>query len=104
MRQCPCEGHARGHKWYGTAVPPAGPRATGPRVARRRVNKLEMKLMEFRLYIGAKFTGIRVIPDEKYASMWRIHAPTGEVSDMVNLTRAKDAALTWGRELTGRPS
>jgi hypothetical protein len=49
--------------------------------------------MEFRLYIGRKFAGIRVISDEKYPSMWRIHWADGEVSDMVNLTRAKDAAL-----------
>jgi hypothetical protein len=48
--------------------------------------------MEFRLHIGRKFTGIRVISDEKYPTMWRIHWADGEVSDMVNLTRAKDAA------------
>jgi hypothetical protein len=58
--------------------------------------------MEFRLYFGRKFTGIRVIPDEKYPAMWRIHSATGEVSDMVNLTRAKDAAITWAD--TGRSS
>jgi hypothetical protein len=27
--------------------------------------------------------------------MWRIHAPDGRVSDMVNLSRAKDAARSW---------
>ena len=29
--------------------------------------------------------------------MWRIHAPDGRVSDMVNLKRAKDAAVAWAR-------
>ena len=33
----------------------------------------------------------RVLPDEKYPTMWRIHWPDGEVSDMVNLSRACDA-------------
>lgn len=32
-----------------------------------------------------------VKPDERYSGMWRIHWPDGEVSDMVNLTRARDA-------------
>jgi len=55
--------------------------------------------MESRLYIGRKFTGIRIVSDEKWPSMWRIHWADGEVSDMVNLTRAKDAAMRWaGRE------
>jgi hypothetical protein len=49
--------------------------------------------MESRLYIGRKFTGIRVVSDEKWPLMWRIHWADGEVSDMVNLTRAKDAAV-----------
>ena len=31
-------------------------------------------------------------PDDRYPTMWRIHWPDGSVSDMVNLTRAKDAA------------
>src|SRR5262245_52127346 len=45
------------------------------------------------LYYGRRRTPLaRVVPDEKYPTMWRIHWPSGEVSDMVNLTRAKDAA------------
>jgi hypothetical protein len=32
-----------------------------------------------------------VKPDERYPTMWRIHWPDGEVSDMVNLSRACDA-------------
>ena len=64
--------------------------------------------MEFRLYFRRKFTGIRVISDEKYPRMWRISGVGGELSDMVNLTRAKDAAITWARaahpEAEGRAS
>jgi hypothetical protein len=27
--------------------------------------------------------------------MWRVCRPDGSLSDMVNLTRAKDAAISW---------
>jgi len=57
---------------------------------------------EWRLYCDNRFTGIVVRPDEKYPSMFRIHAPDRPPSDMVNLTRAKDAALSWARPLTGQ--
>jgi len=50
---------------------------------------------ELRLYLGTKSTGIVVAPDEKYPSMYRIHWPDRPPSDMVNLTRAKEAALRW---------
>jgi hypothetical protein len=33
-----------------------------------------------------------VKPDETWPTMWRIHWPDGRTSDMVNLSRAKDAA------------
>lgn len=34
-----------------------------------------------------------VVPDGKYPKMWRIQWPDGSLSDMVNLSRAKDAAM-----------
>ncbi len=48
-----------------------------------------------KLYVGNKFTGITVEPDKKYPGvMWRVRQ--GEyLSEMVNLARAKDAALSW---------
>ena len=49
-----------------------------------------------KLYIGNKSTGLEIRPDARYPTMWRIHKG-GEVSDMVNLTRAKDAAIAWVR-------
>jgi hypothetical protein len=36
----------------------------------------------------------RVVPDERHPGMWRVRSPDGRLSDMVNLTRAKDAAAT----------
>jgi hypothetical protein len=48
------------------------------------------------LYISGKFTGVSLEPDAKWPNMWRIRM--GErLSDMVNLTRARDAAVTWAR-------
>ena len=34
-----------------------------------------------------------VVPDERWPKMWRIHWPDGSISEMVNLSRAKDAAV-----------
>ena len=37
---------------------------------------------------------VRILRDPKYPTMWRIeHPETKEISNMVNLTRAKDIAL-----------
>jgi hypothetical protein len=33
-----------------------------------------------------------IVPDDTYPGMWRIKAPDGELSAMVNRTRARDAA------------
>jgi hypothetical protein len=38
---------------------------------------------------------VTVEPDSKYTGMYRIRFPDGSLSDMVNLTRAKDAALAF---------
>ena len=54
-------------------------------------------MSEYRLFAGRKYTGIAVKSDEKWPSMWRIHRADGTISDMVNLTRAKDAALSAAR-------
>ena len=52
-------------------------------------------MIEWKLYMGTKNTGIVLRPDEKYSSMWRVHWPDREPSDMVNLARAKDATMCW---------
>src|SRR5262249_51432178 len=36
---------------------------------------------------------VTIEPDSKYAGMFRIRFPDGGLSDMANLTRAKDAAI-----------
>jgi hypothetical protein len=45
----------------------------------------------WRLYEDRRCVGT-VVPDGKYPGMWRAKLPGG-LSDMVNLTRAKDAVL-----------
>jgi hypothetical protein len=37
---------------------------------------------------------LRILPDATWPKMWRVQHPDGRLSDMVNLTRAKDAAIT----------
>jgi hypothetical protein len=46
---------------------------------------------EWRLFHDRR-TVARVVPDSKYPGMWRVRLPGG-LSDMVNLSRARDAAL-----------
>jgi hypothetical protein len=50
----------------------------------------------------------KVVPDAAYPSMWQVRWPDGSLSDMVNLTRAKDAIAcfmeTEGRRQRGRQS
>ena len=49
-----------------------------------------------KLYIGKTFTGVSVEPDRQWPGMWRVHQGE-QISEMVNLTRAKDAAILWAR-------
>ena len=35
---------------------------------------------------------VDLVPDSKWAGMWRVKRPDGTVSDMVNHTRSRDAA------------
>jgi hypothetical protein len=47
----------------------------------------------YRLHYGKSRKALaEVIPDDEHAGMWRIRWPDDQLSDMVNLTRAKDAA------------
>jgi hypothetical protein len=46
---------------------------------------------------------LHVVPDETYPNMWRIKRQDGSLSDMTNLTWARDGALTVAlRILNGR--
>ena len=44
----------------------------------------------------------RVVPDEKYPGMWRVRSSDSRLSDMLNLTRAKDAAVTMALAVLNR--
>jgi hypothetical protein len=47
------------------------------------------------LYLGERLSGYEVVSDDKYPDvMWRVQRPDGSLSEMVNRTRAKDAALS----------
>jgi hypothetical protein len=41
--------------------------------------------------VGRRRAIVHVVPDGTYPAMWRIRHPDGRLSDMVNLSRAKDA-------------
>ena len=43
-------------------------------------------------YGNAQHPLARIVPDNCWPSMWRIVWPDGQMSDMLNLSRAKDAA------------
>ena len=41
--------------------------------------------------------GITIVRDPEWPNMWRVRLPSGQLSDMVNFTRAKDAARSLSR-------
>jgi hypothetical protein len=47
----------------------------------------------FTLHLGRSKALLCVVPDATYSGLWRI-VHRGRLSDMVNLSRAKDAAIT----------
>jgi hypothetical protein len=42
-----------------------------------------------------------IVPDERYPAMYRLRLPDGRLSDMVNLTRARDALAAISDEAAG---
>jgi len=44
--------------------------------------------------IFRRCTVANVVPDQKWPGMWRVQFPNGHITDMFNLSRAKDVALT----------
>ena len=57
-----------------------------------------------RLYLGSCATGNSITPDIKYPSMWRVRYPGGSLSDIVNLTRARDGARCLATAASGYPT
>jgi hypothetical protein len=49
-------------------------------------------------YGSARRPIAEVIPDSCWPGMWRIRTPDGSLSDMANLTRAKDAAFVMAQK------
>lgn len=47
-----------------------------------------------KLMHGNKNTGVKIIPDATWPKMYRVEYPPGTISDMTNLSRAKDAAVS----------
>ena len=45
-----------------------------------------------------------IVPDGRWPAMWRVCRPDGSLSDMVNLTRAKDAAVSIALRELNMPS
>jgi hypothetical protein len=49
----------------------------------------------FALHFGQQHKALlHVVPDAKYPDMWRVKHSDSTLSDMVNLSRAKDAAVS----------
>jgi hypothetical protein len=48
------------------------------------------------LYYGSRKI-LEVVPDDRWLKMWRVRRPDGTLTDMVNLSRAKDAGLSIAR-------
>jgi hypothetical protein len=69
--------------------PPASYRPTGASYRRTR-----FRWDGDRLMIGSGHLIATVEPDSEWPGLWRVRLPDGRLSDMVNRTRAKDAAET----------
>ena len=55
--------------------------------------KNKPQAIAFALHYGGAHSALAlVMPDDHWPGMWRVHWPDGALSDMVNLTRARDAA------------
>jgi hypothetical protein len=81
--------------------------ASGGDVHAAKLNSPEAKAspttnqVAYYLYYGNSRAPLaRVLPHARYVGMWRIAWPDGRVSDIVNLARAKDAAMAWGERNT----
>ena len=48
------------------------------------------------LFIGGRRAGVTVEPDATYPSAWRVRR-SNDLSDITNISRAKDAAIVWAR-------
>src|SRR5262245_27168361 len=91
------------HRSLVYGYPPLTSGVWGTGLRTRKTNRMftrlftqEYLMSQHRLGVGGRFTGITVEPDGQWPGMWRVHKGD-HISDMVNLTRAKDAAIAWAR-------
>jgi hypothetical protein len=70
------------------------PRARGPGYRFSNSTRRTTNMQHFELLIGRRKTGVTVRPDPLHSGVWRVH-DGDRVSDMVNIDRAKDAAIIW---------
>jgi hypothetical protein len=59
-----------------------------------------MNAVQLELMVGRRKAGVSVRPDSEWPGMWRVHQGD-RVSDMVNLARAKEAAIGWATPKAG---
>ena len=52
----------------------------------------------YTLHQGGRKAVVSVEPDVRWPAMYRVRKPDGTLTDMVNLTRAKDAAMSIAAE------
>jgi len=62
--------------------------------------QLEWRGDELHLRTGRKL--LSIVADAKYPQMWRVRYPDGTLTDMVNRTRAKDAACALALRILNR--
>jgi hypothetical protein len=51
------------------------------------------------LHLGRGGKLVSIVSDAKYPGIWRVQYPDGRLTDMVNRTRVKDAALSIARAI-----
>jgi hypothetical protein len=58
---------------------------------RKQINHTRFEWRGTKLFIGGRKAG-EIIADEDNAWMWRVRLPDGSLSDLLNMSRARDAA------------
>ena len=74
---------------------------TNPPKKAREINLLERRKSRSRVAkksMQMEFGGYVVVPDPEWPGMYRVRLPDGRLTDMVNLTRARDAAQVLAGE------
>jgi hypothetical protein len=68
----------------------------------RVFNQYDMKWDGLKLHSRAGRLLATVEPDPEWPLMYRVRPPGGQLTDMLNLTRAKDAAMSLALEALNR--